>query len=188
MRSWKTRRLCKAILVHYEWILCIRWIFFFTIYDDHEHYRKKLHKEPQRMLYSNWAGLVPSWHYIPANYTVLMVLNTVVQSANRVSYLRSAWVISQPFYLWWFYWETCLLRRIPVFVIHIASGHLYSTVRVMDSALNEVFVGSWLSNYSTSMAWVTLVTTFHSQVSVQLYNKATQQAATKTGKPHLSCR
>lgn len=29
------------------------------------------------------------------------------------------------------------------------------------------------------MAWVTLVTTFHSQVSVQLYDKATQQAATK---------
>lgn len=74
-----------------------------------------------------------------------------------------------------------------MFVIHIASGHRYRTVRVMDSALNEVFVGSWLCNYSTSMAWVTLVTTFHSQVSVQLYNKATQQAATKTGMPHLSC-
>lgn len=55
------------------------------------------------------------------------------------------------------------------------------SLRVMDSAINEVFVGSWLSNYSTSMAWVTLVTTFHSQVSVQLENKATQQAATKTG-------
>lgn len=74
-----------------------------------------------------------------------------------------------------------------MFVIHIASGHRYSTVRVMDSALNEVFVGSWLCNYSTSMAWVTLVTTFHSQVSVRIYNKATQQAATKTGMPHLNC-
>lgn len=73
-----------------------------------------------------------------------------------------------------------------MFVIHIASGHCYSAVRVMDSVLNEVFVGSWLSNYSTSMAWVTLVTTFYSQVSVQLYNKATQQAATKTGMPHLN--
>lgn len=70
--------------------------------------------------------------------------------------------------------------------VKITHGHRCCSVRVMDSVLNEVFVGSWLSNYSTSMAWVTLVTTFHSQVSVQPYNKATQQAATKTGMPHLS--
>lgn len=82
----------------------------------------------------------------------------------------------------------CFTFEARSFRIHEYMWTLNAVIRLRDASVwleywilfqFFVFVKKWLNNYSTSMAWVTLETTFHSQVSVQLYDKATQQAASK---------